>query len=351
MIEIDGSFGEGGGQILRTALALSSVLGKPFLISNIRKRRKKPGLLAQHLTGVRAVAKITKAEKEGDEFGSEKLLFQPKKITPGNYEFNVAEEKGSAGSVTLVAQSILPILFFAEKESEVCLKGGTHVPFSPIFDYLNEILLPTIKRLGYSAEGEIKKYGFYPVGGGEITLKIKPLSPSSCVNISGSKRGDLFSLKIISRVANLPLAIAERQAKRALERLSPHFKITEALVETCYAGSPGTYLFIKAEFSNTLAGFSSLGERGKPAERVAEEAVEEFFAYYQTEVLFDPHLADQVLIFFALLKNRLKDEKFFFTTSRITNHLLTNIWTIKNFIPLQVKLEGELGKTGRVEIE
>ncbi|MEO0115956.1 MAG: RNA 3'-terminal phosphate cyclase [candidate division WOR-3 bacterium] len=233
MIKIDGSFGEGGGQILRTALALSSVLAKPFLIFNIRKGRKKPGLLAQHLTGVRAVAKITEAEKEGDEFGSEKLLFHPKKILPGKYEFDVAEERGSAGSVTLVAQSVLPILFFAERESEVSLKGGTHVPFSPIFDYLKEILLPTIKRLGYEAEGEIKKYGFYPVGGGEITLKIRPLSFSSFANISNSKRGDLSFLKVISRVANLPLTIAERQAKRVKEKLGGNFNINEMIIETC----------------------------------------------------------------------------------------------------------------------
>ncbi|MEO0117432.1 MAG: RNA 3'-terminal phosphate cyclase, partial [candidate division WOR-3 bacterium] len=125
----------------------------------------------------------------------------------------------------------------------------------------------------------------------------------------------------------------------------------EMIIETCEASSPGTYLFIKATFTNALAGFSSLGEKGKPAEKVAEEAIEEFFTYYQTEALFDPHLADQVLIFLALLKRKLREEKFFFTTSQVTNHLLTNIWTIKNFIPLEIKLRGELGKPGRVEID
>lgn len=351
MIKIDGSFGEGGGQILRTALALASVLRKPFLIYHIRKGRKKPGLLAQHLTGVRAVAKITRAEREGEEFGSGRLLFRPKEILAGNYEFDVAEERGSAGAVTLVTQSILPILFFAGKESAVTLKGGTHVPFSPIFDYLNEVLLPTIKQLGYEARSEIKRYGFYPVGGGEINLKIKPISLSSFANISGTKRGELRSLKVVSRVANLPLAIAERQAKRVREKLEGDFKITEMIIETCEALSPGTYLFLKAEFSNALAGFSSLGERGKPAEKVGEEAVAEFLTYYQTEALFDPHLSDQVLIFFALLKEKLREENLFFTTSQITNHLLTNIWTIKNFLPLAIKLEGECGKPGKVEIE
>jgi RNA 3'-terminal phosphate cyclase (ATP) len=346
MIRIDGSFGEGGGQILRTALALSAIQKKPFLIYNIRKGRKKPGLLAQHLTSVRAVARISDAILSGDEFGSQTLQFQPRRILPGSYEFDVAEERESAGSVTLIAQSLLPILFFAEKESEIYLKGGTHVPFSPVFDYLKEVLLPTIKEFGYPAEAEIKRYGFYPIGGGAIIIRVKPFSPPSSPILLAEKRGELKSIKVISRVANLPETIAERQMKRAVEKLGEIIPPKERIMERVEANCPGTYLFIKAEFSNASAGFSSLGEKGKPAERVAEEAVEEFLSYYQTESLLDPHLADQILIFLSLLPN----PQLSFTTSRVTNHLLTNIWTIKNFLNLKIELEGELGKPGRVSL-
>ncbi len=350
MIELDGSFGEGGGQILRTALALAAILRKPFTIRNIRKGRKRPGLAAQHLTTVRAVAKVSNAQLVGDQFGSESLNFIPEGIRAGKYEFDVAAEKGSAGAVTLVAQSLLPVLFFAQQESEVKLRGGTHVPFSPTFDYLKEILLPTIKRLGYEAEAEIIRYGFYPVGGGEITIKTKPFSPNKCHLSSETKRGELKSLKITSRVANLPLSIAERQARRALALLTPHFKVDEVITEICPANSSGTYLFIKATFPNAVSGFSSLGEKGKPAERVAEEAVDEFLKYLKTESLFDPHLADQILLFLALITDTQRKGTFSFTTSQITNHLITNIWTIKRFLEVEITFSGELGKVGRVVV-
>jgi len=358
LIEIDGSFGEGGGQILRTALALSAILKRPFKIYNIRKGRKKPGLLAQHLTGVKAVAKITNAQVEGDKFNSLVLTFSPGEISSGDYEFNVAEERGSAGATTLVAQSILPILFFGKGKSTVRLSGGTHVPKSPIFDYLNEVLLPVIRNLGYDAEALIRRYGFYPVGGGEIIIKSSaPIRNQSPFPINKSlKRGEARVLKIVSRVANLPLSIAERQMRRTEELLkdlsanSPSLR-TEKIVDRVSANCPGTYLFIKAEFSNIIAGFSSLGERGKPAEKVAEEAVKEFLSYYESDAVFDPHLADQILLFLALSVGKKKENEISFTTSRITNHLITNIWTIKKFLDISIDLVGELGKRGEIRIK
>jgi RNA 3'-terminal phosphate cyclase (ATP) len=368
MIRIDGSYGEGGGQILRTALSLSAILNKPFEVYNIRKGRKKPGLLAQHLTGVNAAQVITDAKVSGNNFGSLSLIFEPKAIKGGEYEFNVAEERGSAGAATLVAQTILPILFFADKESKVTLKGGTHVPFSPPFDYLKEVLLPTLANLGFNAKAELKRYGFYPVGGGEILLTVKPseqivFSTSSPLMVEStlhrgdpirgedkgegeirirethlSERGALKELRITSKVANLPLSIAERQKNRLLELLKSNIQYPTSKIEceVVKAPCPGTYLFMTAGFENIRAGFSALGAKGKPAEKIADEVFEEFSHYFNQKEVFDPHLADQILIFLALSKR-----PFNFTTTKITDHLLTNIWVINQFLPeFKIEVQG-----------
>jgi RNA 3'-terminal phosphate cyclase (ATP) len=328
MIRIDGSYGEGGGQILRTALSLSAILNKPFEVYNIRKGRKKPGLQAQHLTGVNAAQIITDAKVSGNNFGSLSLSFEPKAIKGGEYEFNVAEERGSAGAVTLVAQTILPILFFADKESQVILKGGTHVPFSPPFDYLKQILLPTIANFGFQAQTNLKGYGFYPVGNGEILLEVINQITSKPFEIK--ERGQLKELRITSKVANLPISIAERQKNHLIELLKSIIQHPTPKIEceAVKASCPGTYLFLNAEFENILAGFSSLGARGKPAEKIADEVFEEFNNYYNRKEIFDPHLADQILIFLALIR-----KPFTFSTTKVTNHLLTNIWVINQFIP------------------
>ncbi len=353
MIRIDGSYGEGGGQILRTALSLSAILNKPFEVYNNRKGRKKPGLQAQHLTGVNAAQVITNAKVQGNDFGSLSLSFEPKTIKGGEYEFNVAEERGSAGAVTLVAQTILPILFFADKESKVTLKGGTHVPFSPPFDYLKEILLPTIANFGFRAKVELKGYGFYPVGGGEILLTVKPAERKDFftssplmgedegegeIGLKGihlSERGALKELRIFSKVANLPLSIAERQKNRLIELLKSNIQYPTPKIECeeVKASCPGTYLFLTAEFENIITGFSSLGAKGKPAEKIADEVFDEFNQYVNQKEVFDLHLADQILIFLALLK-----KSFTFTTTKVTNHLLTNIWVINQFLP-ELKIE------------
>ncbi|MEO0084595.1 MAG: RNA 3'-terminal phosphate cyclase [candidate division WOR-3 bacterium] len=354
MIEIDGSYGEGGGQILRTALALSAICAKPFQIYNIRKGRKKPGLLAQHLTGVNATRIVTDAKVSGDRFGSLTLTFEPRVIKGGRYEFDVAEERGSAGAVTLVAQTILPILFFADKDSGIILKGGTHVPFSPPFDYLKEILLPTIANYGFNAHADLLEYGFYPVGKGKISLTIKKFTKptgDSLADYNLSEPGELKELKIISRVANLPLTIAERQKNHLIELLKLNKQNLEPKVEceVVKAVCPGTYLFLSARLEKVRAGFSALGAKGKPAEKVADEVYEEFNNYLKEKAALDPHLADQLLIFLALLMVRSEKsngstarsrpvKSITFTTTKITNHLLTNIWVINQFLP-ELKIE------------
>lgn len=337
MIRIDGSYGEGGGQVLRTALSLSAILNKPFEVYNIRKGRKKPGLQAQHLTGVNAAQVITNAEVSGNNFGSLSLSFKPKAIKGSEYEFNVAEQRGSAGAVTMVAQTILPILLYADKESRIILKGGTHVPFSPPFDYLKEILLPTIANFGFQAKVKLKGYGFYPVGNGEILLEVKNQITSKPFEVK--ERGQLKELRIFSKVANLPLSIAERQKNRLIELLKSNIQYPTPKIEceAIKASCPGTYLFMTAEFENIRAGFSSLGTKGKPAEKIADEVFDEFSHYVNQKEVFDPHLADQILIFIALLKKPVT-----FTTTKVTNHLLTNIWVINQFLPeLIIEVQGD----------
>ena len=335
MIRIDGSYGEGGGQILRTALSLSACLKTPFEIYNIRKGRSRSGLLPQHLTSVNAVAKICNAELSGASFGSTSLIFKPGDTQPGNYEFNVAERQGSAGSITLVAQAILPVLI--STQSRVTIEGGTHVSFSPPFDYLSEVLIPYLKRHGILITAQLIQYGFFPVGRGKVAIEFNHNLDVKSIGTE-SERGSLKKLSVISRVAELPIGIAERQQNQFLQHLDKDFPGTkvEAAVERIRAACPGTYFFIKAEFENISVGFASLGERGKPAEIVATEAYEDYKEYrLSSSSMFDYHLADQICIFMALSRFRAGShtESFTIKTNKVTKHLQTNIWLIRQFIP------------------
>lgn len=335
MIKIDGSYLEGGGQILRTALSLSAALQIPFEIINIRKNRKRPGLLPQHLTAVNAVAKICNAEVTGNKFASTHLIFKPYPIRAGEYEFNIAQERGSAGAVTLVAQALLPILI--NTNSRITIKGGTHVPFSPPYDFLEEILLNYLRRFGLIINSKIIAYGFFPVGRGKITIEFKPSPTYRSIGVI-LNRGSLKKINIISRVANLPITIAERQSSHLIKLLSTDFPQLKAeeFNEKITAACPGTYLFLKVQFENITVGFSALGEKGKPAEQVASEAYQEFKEYLlESECVYDSHLADQLGVFLALshFRNQNQAEPFTIKTNKMTSHLQTNIWLIRQFIP------------------
>jgi RNA 3'-terminal phosphate cyclase (ATP) len=339
MIEIDGSYGEAGGQILRTALALSCLLGKPFRIFNIRKGRSKQGLMPQHLACVRALATISGASVRGDAVSSTELIFVPGKTKPGDYEFDI----GTAGSTSLLLQAILPALAFAGKRSALTLKGGTHVPFSPPFHYISEVFIPTLRTIGINADISVKSYGFYPKGGGEVKVKVFPPGQVRPVNLTD--RGDINRITGISGVVNLPTGIAERQRNACLEALSPHGIHAEITLLTAEAFGQGTFLFLEAESAVCTAGFSALGERGKRAEAVGKEAAEELLNYYYTGACLDHHLADQVVLYLALAGASSS-----FTTSRITDHIITNLWAIEKFAGLKYLIEGEKGKPGKVVI-
>ena len=340
MIEIDGSFGEGGGQVLRTALSLSCLLNKPFRIFNIRKGRKKPGLMPQHLMGIRSLKLISDAKVKGDSIGSTELLFEPGEVKAGDYFFDI----GTAGSTSLLLQATLPPLIFTKNKSSLSLKGGTHVPLSPPFHYISEVFIPILNMLGIDVKAKIETYGFYPKGGGKVTVEIKPVDV-----IKGRKfleRGEIKGVHGLSGVGNLPLSIAERQRDAVLKTLVSQGVTAE--VETFSVPTPGqgTFIFLKAVSDNCIAGFSSLGERGKKAELVGEEAAKKFLDYYSTSACLDHHLADQIVLYLSIAQGESS-----FTTSEISGHLLTNLWVIEKFLGTRYRVEGEMGKPGKVTIK
>jgi len=343
MVCIDGSFGEGGGQILRTSLALSCVLRKPMKIINIRKARKNPGLQPQHLTAVMAAAAISNAGVQGAELSSTALWFRPANTRGGTYHFDVAKKKASAGSVSLVLQTILLPLCFAEPASLVTVKGGTHVPWSPSFHYLRSIVSPLLFQLGIRTQYSIASWGWYPIGNGQTSAQITPvrvLRPLTLID-----RGGLLRVTGISAISNLPSHIATRQRDRALAILSRQG--IDASIETLSAPSPskGSYLFLAAEFEHFSAGFDSLGAIGKRAEEVADEACNGLLSYLQAKGALDPHLTDQVVPWLAFCQGPSE-----FTTSLITRHLLTNLWVMHKFMNVDVQVEGNEGEEGRVLI-
>jgi RNA 3'-phosphate cyclase len=341
MIEIDGSFGEGGGQILRTALALSVIFKRPLTLHHIRAKRKNPGLGHQHLMAVHALAQIFRAKVEGNVIGSQKLTFIPGEVCPGDYHFPI----GTAGSVTLLLQALLLPLCLSERDFRLILEGGTHVPWSPPYHYLSEVLFPILRFMGISVGGSIDRWGWYPQGGGVIQVAVQP-SPS-LGPISLLERGSVRRIRGFSAASLLPKHVAERQREEALRRIEKEMKMEAeiAILPDPPSKGPGSLLFLVTESEGAVAGFSSLGRRGKRAEEVAGEAVHSLKDYLEAEGCVDPHLADQLIPFMAMAKGRSS-----FTTTRITEHLSTNLWVVRHFRNVRISMTGEKGKEGRVEL-
>lgn len=377
---IDGSHGEGGGQILRTALALSIVLSKPIEIINIRKGRKKGGLQPQHLTCVNACGEISGAQIEGNEIESTLLRFRPRELKSGDFTFDVAEKRGSAGATSLVLQTLLPPLIYSLGPSRLTVMGGTHVSWSPPFHYLKEVFLPVIERMGASVELSIDRWGWYPIGGGivhaAINLAKNDENPPPQISKTGGGKGEgekgfsdkqtrrrdrpsglssglkgiriedrgrLLRVHSISAVSNLPLSIAERQRSEGLKSLKALGVDTDIEIISAPSQGRGTFFFIVAEYEGIKAGFSSLGAIGKSAEEVAKEACRDFLEYHRSRGAVEPHLADQLIPYIALAEGASS-----FTTSRITRHLLTNVWTVRQLMDVEIEVEGAEGEEGRV---
>jgi RNA 3'-terminal phosphate cyclase (ATP) len=345
MIEVDGSQGEGGGQVLRTSLALSMLTGQPMTIYHIRQGRKKPGLQAQHLKSVEAAAAISRAQVEGAVLNSRALSFTPGEIHPGRYRIDI----GTAGSISLVLQTVALPLSLARGPSHLAITGGTHVSHSPCYHYLEGQWLPSVRRIGLDIDLVMEAAGFYPRGGGRIRATIRPsalLHP--LVQI---ERGPLKRITGLSAVANLDPNIAARQKHQALRRLEPLCRDTK--IKSLELDSPerGTFLSLLAEFGGlenqpAQAFYFALGEPGKRAERVADEAVDALQAFLASDGALDQYLADQLLLplAFASGVSHLR-------TSQVTMHLLTNAQVLRLFVPVQIEVHGELGESGEVIIQ
>ncbi|MDR4498161.1 MAG: RNA 3'-phosphate cyclase [Candidatus Scalindua sp.] len=336
-IKIDGSFGEGGGQILRTALSLSCITGISFTLFNIRKKRKKPGLRPQHITCANAISEISSGRVYGGETGSTTLTFVPQKIKPGSYIFDIK----TAGSISLVAQTLIPPLLFADKPSLLTIKGGTHVPFCPIYNYISEVFIPMLKRIGIRVKPSFSRYGFYPKGGGEAVFRILPAEKIKSLNFVS--KGTLVSVAGCSAVSNLSINIAERQKNSLLQKLYP-LSANLQILDVPSSGA-GTFVFLKAEYENTLSGFSSLGEKGVSAESVGREAADQFMEFHNSSLFLEPYLSDQIVLYLSLSR-----ENSTFTTSRITRHLLTNLWVIEKFLKVTCHIEGNMDSEGKITI-
>jgi RNA 3'-terminal phosphate cyclase (ATP) len=292
-LSLDGSIGEGGGQVLRTALSLSLCLQRPFRIDNIRSRREGPGLQPQHLAAVRAAAAISDAEVEGDEPGSTALSFTPGPVRAGVYHFDI----GTAGSTALLLQTLLPALMLGEDESTLTLDGGTHNPRAPTFEYLNQAYLPMLNRMGPQIQAELVRPGFYPEGGGRIRVHIRPAVHLWPLQIP--RRGKVLTLDAQALVANLPLEIAERELATLQSGLAVHAGGLQAhRAEDCISTGNAVWVSVYSEHITEV--FSVLGEKGVPAEEVAQGLLDSVRGYLAEDVPVGPWLADQILLPMAL---------------------------------------------------
>lgn len=340
MITIDGSFGEGGGQILRTSLSLAAITGESVTIENIRAGRDKPGLRPQHLTAALAVSQVCAGKLLGGNVDSTKLEFRPGAVRPGRYDLDVAAVRASAGSTNMVLQTILWPLAFTGKSSQVTIKGGTHNQHAPSSNYIDDVFLPAVADMGLRCHYSMVKAGYYPAGGGEIRVDIPAVDELSPVSWMEPEKP--HHAHLISAVSRLPMNIAERQLNTASARLKALRVPFNELSAEYPSGGPGTFTFILLKAGR--AGFQSLGELHKRAEKVADEACDELEQHLASGMAIDKHLADQLIIPMALAKG-----DSVFTTSEITQHLLTNISVVEKFLPVRFRVSGELGQPGKVE--
>jgi RNA 3'-terminal phosphate cyclase (ATP) len=340
-VAIDASHGEGGGQVLRTALSLSVALGRPVILRDIRARRRRPGLQPQHLTVVQALAAISDAQVTGDTLDSTEVAFAPRTLRGGSHHFDIGAIRGSAGSVSLLFQALLLPLSRAAEPSRLLLRGGTHVPWSPPVSYLTDVFLPALAHVGVPAALTLRRWGWYPAGGGEIEASIAPGRAWRALRWEHPAPPRLAGVSAVSR---LPRSIALRQRARALDRLAAAGRpATITLVEDATARGPGTFLMLTATAESAHAGFSALGRRGVRAEAIADEAVDPLLAYLETAAAVDDHLADQLVPFLALA-----EAPSVFTCPRVSSHLRTVAWLVERMLPVRVSLDE--GPPARIEI-
>jgi len=349
-VDLDGSIGEGGGQILRTALSLSAVTLRPFAIERVRANRIKPGLRPQHREAARAVARIVDGRLSGDEVGSTSVEFTPRSVArAGDWAFDI----GTAGSTPLLLQTVCWPLALAGAPSSLTLRGGTHQDQAPSFHYLALVWGPAVARLGFRVAVELQAAGFYPEGGGEFTARIEPATPLPPLDLR--HRGTLLEVEVVSMVGGLGYEVADRQAARALRRLRENGIAAEAeRVPVPARVSRGGHVLIVSTFERTRAGHGALTARERSPEDAADQAVEGFRAYLSGGAAVDRHLGDQLLVPAALAAAGHPPSpagvvpQVRYTVSEVTLHLVTNAEVIRKFLDLEVSVEGRLGEEGEV---
>ncbi len=337
MIHIDGAQGEGGGQVLRTSLALALVTGQAFEITQIRAGRKRPGLMRQHLTAAQAAARVGAAQAEGLTLGSQRLTFAPQAVLPGVYHFAV----GTAGSATLVLQTVLPPLLLADGPSTLVLEGGTHNPYAPPFDFLQKSFLPLVGRMGPRVTVELEQRGFYPAGGGRFVAHVEPAPRLTPIDLL--ERGEVLRRRATAVVVNLPRHIAEREIE--VLRASLSLNADEMAVEITGKGpGPGNAVMVELHSEHVTEVVTGFGERGRRAEDVARRVAEEVEAYLVANVPVGGHLADQLLVPMALAGGGS------FRTQRLSKHARTNMAVIRHFLDVEITATQEDAGVWRIDV-
>lgn len=342
MIDIDGSFGEGGGQIVRTAVALSAVTGNSVRISKIRQGRPKPGLAPQHAHAILALAGICQAKTSGIAPGSSEISFYPGEVQGGNHEISI----GTAGSVTLLLQCLLPALLQANAPSTISVQGGTDVQWSPTIDYFRNVFLPALERFGAKVSLELVKRGYYPQGQGRVVCHIEPSELQAAhldARYTSNDSCDRSKMEVwgVSHCSNLPEHVARRQAAAAAGALQQSGFEAKIAQETLRLPSTGSGITLWLRSSGAYLGASSLGKRGLPAEKVGKSAAEELIQELASCASTDVHLADQLVPYLALAGGS-------YSTREISLHTRTNIWTAGQFLQRKISIwQKDISGTGK----
>lgn len=352
IISLDGSQGEGGGQILRTALTLAAITGRPFELTRVRHGRLKPGLRPQHREAARATAALCQAELDGAEVGSGRIAFRPRApVRAGEYALDI----GTAGSAPLLLQTLCWPLALAGSPSRLVLRGGTHLKASPSFHYLAMVWAPAAARLGFSVDLELRAAGFYPEGGGEMAATVRPAHAMPPLDLR--HRGTLREVGVLAMVGGLGFDVADRLANaslRALRELGVSAEATRAPIAA--PRSAGSHLLLTAEFDRTRSGHGEVGERGAAPARTAEAAVGGFAALLRGGAAVDRFLGDQLLLPAALVAAGLVAApagilaETRYSVSAVTGHLTTNAEVIRQFLRVKIEVEGREGEEGEVRV-
>jgi RNA 3'-phosphate cyclase len=344
MREIDGSYGEGGGQLVRTSVALAAITGQPVHLYNIRARRNNPGLAPQHLTGVKAVAELCNGTVEGLEAKTREITFRPGLLHGGEFGFHV----GTAGSITLVLQATLPVAITCHEPVLMNITGGTDVPAAPPLDYFRYILLPLLLHMGVKAKIEVLCRGYYPRGGGSIAVKVEPSPAFEPLVLD--KPGELAGIRGFAHISNLPAHIIDRMTASALAELTefPAPAIDRAEFGRDKAIGSGGAILLSAEMGHTTLGASAVAQRGVPAERLGSGAGQHLREEILSGATLDIHASDQVLIYVALAAMDRRTSSFL--ARGLSSHAATTIWLLEQFLPVHFDISAH-GSLVRIKVE